>query len=210
MHIDDLNKVFTAWADVGRPMPIERSTDDSWTNLYQSFSSLGQRRLRFIESAAYAAMHDCILEDQRRHVAKYIVMLGVLSDVGQNRPNWIQNQPVKGKRGQLLGLRQREAVYQGLASSFESLSAPENIRQAHHRLTCALRRLACVDRKTASHLMIYDSIERYSSGKREMQAAFQDIETALDEIQNKLQSLFKIALSPLFEMVFVKTVFTRC
>ena len=208
MDIDDLNEVFTAWADLGRTSSLEGSTGGSWNEMLERFSYEGQRRMRFMETTAYAATHDCFPDEERSEVACYVVMLGLLHDIGYNRPKWLQRRAADGLQGALHGLGQREAVYRGVASVFEDRWLPEGALQPHLRLVQALRALAGIDWNTARHLRLYRTIEHYLKGEREMQTAFRNIDRSTAEMQPTLQVFFKEKLTCLFERIFVRTVAT--
>ena len=208
MDINNLNEVFTAWTDLGRTSSPNISTSDRWNEMIGRLSSEGQRRLRFIETSAYAATYDSIPDNERSEVARYIVLLGLLSDIGYNRPLWLQRHVTEELQGALLGLEQREVVYRGIASSFEDRWVPEDAVRPHRRLVEALRGLADVDRATAEHLRLHRNTKQYLTGENEMRTAFQNIDRSTTDIQSILQVLFKEELTLLFERIFVRTVVT--
>lgn len=206
MDFDDLNEVFTAWADLGRTSSPEGSTGGSWNEMLERFSYEGQRRMRFMETTAYAATHDCFPDKERIEVAYYVVMLGLLNDIGYNRPKWLQGRAADGLQGALHGLGQREAVYRGVASVFEDRWVPEDAVRPHCRLVQALRGLAGIDRNTARHLRLYRTTEHYVTGEREMRTAFENIDRSIADMQSTLQAFFKEEFTSLFERIFVRTV----
>ena len=206
VDINNLNEVFTAWADLGRTSSPNIPTGDRWNEMIGRLSSEGQRRLRFIETSAYAATYESIPDNERSEVARYVVMLGLLSDIGYNRPLWLQRHAAEGLQGALHGLEQREVVYRGIASSFEHRWVPEDAVRPHRRLVEALRGLADVDRATAEHLRLHRSTKHYITGEREMRTAFQNIDRSTADTQSILQMFFKEKLTSLFERIFVRTV----
>ena len=191
VDINNLNEVFTAWTDLGRTSSPNISTSDRWNEMIGRLSSEGQRRLRFIETSAYAATYDSIPDNERSEVARYIVLLGLLSDIGYNRPLWLQRHVTEELQGALLGLEQREVVYRGIASSFEDRWVPEDAVRPHRRLVEALRGLADVDRATAEHLRLHRNTKQYLTGENEMRTAFQNIDRSTTDIQSILQVLFR-------------------
>ena len=104
MNNDDMNDIFASWADLGRGASPTETTDESWNQMIVKISPEGQRRLRFIETTAYIATREGFTEQDRRELSRYIVLLGLLSDIGDKRPDWIQRFAAKVYREYCAGL----------------------------------------------------------------------------------------------------------
>ena len=156
-----------------------------------SISPESRKIIRDDLRVAYQATHASLSEHERGRLALYVVVLKLIHDLLDKRPELLHCIGGTGWDHAANGLDHRSMIYRNAATELENLQAPKGAERPHNRLVRSLRDLAAIDRRGAAEVRVRRSVDHYLEGETEMRKAAHTLSESVKDGVEAMRSSFK-------------------